>query len=110
MVNPVSTNIATAVWNDESGFVVSSELVLVGTIAVLGTVVGLSELSYGINEELEDIGSAIGSMNQGYQHCGLRGHCGSTGGSAFYDRHDFCDEANNIVGADPTGEDARYTL
>ena len=47
-------NILNALKNDENGFVVSAELVLVGTILVLGMIVGLTELSYGVNEELED--------------------------------------------------------
>ena len=50
-------NILNALKNDENGFVVSAELVLVGTILVLGMIVGLTELSYGVNEELEDLGS-----------------------------------------------------
>ena len=49
-------NLITALKNDENGFVVSAELVLVGTICVLGMIVGLTELSYGVNEELEDLG------------------------------------------------------
>jgi hypothetical protein len=38
-------NILNALKNDENGFVVSAELVLVGTILVLGMIVGLTELS-----------------------------------------------------------------
>ena len=34
-----------ALINDESGFIVSAELVLVSTIAVLGMIVGLSEVA-----------------------------------------------------------------
>lgn len=48
-------NILKALKNDENGFVVSAELVLIGTILVLGMIVGLTELSYGVNEELEDL-------------------------------------------------------
>ena len=59
-------NILNALKNDNNGFVVSAELVLVGTICVLGMIVGLTELSYGVNEELEDLGSAIGGINQTY--------------------------------------------
>ena len=36
-------NILNALNNDESGFVVSAELVLVGTILVPGMIVGLTE-------------------------------------------------------------------
>jgi hypothetical protein len=41
-------------WCDEAGFVVSAELILVATIGVLSLVVGLAEISHGINQELED--------------------------------------------------------
>ena len=61
-------NIFTALKNDENGFLVSAEIVLVGTILVLGVIVGLTEMSYGINEELEDLGSAIGGINQTYYY------------------------------------------
>ena len=41
-------NILTALKNDENGFVVSAELVLIGTITVLGMIVGLTELSFNV--------------------------------------------------------------
>jgi hypothetical protein len=84
-------------WNDDAGFIVSSELVLVGTIVVLGMVVGLSELSHGINQELEDVGSAFGAINQSFCYRGLCGHLGDTGGSHFGDYVDFCDSAHDVV-------------
>ena len=51
-------------WNDEAGFVISAELVLVLTIAVLAMIVGLSEVAVAVNTELNDISNAIGSLNQ----------------------------------------------
>ncbi|GAB4134907.1 MAG: hypothetical protein Tsb009_00550 [Planctomycetaceae bacterium] len=51
-------------WNDEDGFIVSAELVLVSTITVLSMLVGLSELSNSINNELYDVSDAFGSVNQ----------------------------------------------
>lgn len=82
--------------NDEAGFIVSAELVLVSTIVVLGMIVGLSELSLNINNELEDVGSAFGSMKQTYHVAGMKGHKGCTTGSSFYDAPDFCDCPNDI--------------
>ena len=43
---------------DESGIIVSSEIVLVGTILVIGCIVGLSSLSYAVNNELNDVAQA----------------------------------------------------
>ena len=56
--------IATAFWKDEDGFIISAELVLVGTIATLSMVVGLTTVSRAINSELSDIAAAFDSVNQ----------------------------------------------
>lgn len=91
-------------WNDEAGFVISAELVLITTIAVLAMVVGLSEVAYGINQELEDTGSAFGSINQSYRYSGLTGHIANLSGSFFQDLIDFCDAAGDISGSQPVPE------
>ena len=85
-----------ALLNDEAGFIVSAELVLVSTIAVLGLIVGLSELSLNINNELEDVGSAFACVNQSYDVKCTSGHKGSMAGSKFYDKAEFCDGQNDI--------------
>lgn len=83
-------------WNDESGFVISAELVLVMTIAVLSMIVGLSEVAVAVNTELNDISNAIGAMNQSYAFTGFRGGGGKLksrySGSRFNDRIDDCDK------------------
>ena len=43
---------------DENGIIVSSEIVLVGTILVIGSIVGLASLSYAVNNELTDVAQA----------------------------------------------------
>jgi Flp pilus assembly pilin Flp len=97
--------LAKKMWNDEAGYIVSAELILVATIGVLAMVVGLSEVSIGINEELEDIGSAFGAINQSYCYFGATGHKGHVAGSAFRDKIDQCDSACDIVCNTPiTGE------
>ncbi|MCH9792407.1 MAG: branched-chain amino acid aminotransferase [Planctomycetes bacterium] len=83
--------------NDEAGFIVSAELVLISTIAVLAMIVGLSEVAHNINQELEDVGSAFGRINQSFYVAGASGHKGQTDGSKFRDRADFCDSQNDIV-------------
>ncbi len=82
---------------DEHGFVVSAELVLVGTIAVLGMIVGLTELSFGVNEELEDLGSAVGAINQTYYFTVASGRKGEVVGSTFLDFQDECDGACDLT-------------
>jgi hypothetical protein len=89
-------NILNALKNEENGFVVSAELVLVGTIVVLGMIVGLTELSFNVNQELEDVGSAIGGINQTYYYTLASGKKGKSVGSTFLDFKDECDNAYNI--------------
>lgn len=97
-----------SLMNDEMGFVVSAELILVATIAVLGLVVGLTEVRQAVSEELEDVASAIGSINQGFCYTGLQTEKGRTNGSHFNDSADFCDGQHDIVGTAPTQEGQGY--
>lgn len=90
------TNLFTTLINDEAGFIVSAELVLVATIAVLAMVVGLSEVALNINNELEDVGSAFGALNQTYCVKGMLGCGGATSGTEFRDNIDNCDNTGDI--------------
>jgi hypothetical protein len=80
---------------DESGVIISAELVLVLTIAVLGMIVGLSEVAVAANTELNDISNAIGALNQSYAFTGFHGYCWKFksffSGSCFIDTIDDCD-------------------
>lgn len=90
---------------DEAGFIISSEIVLVGTITVLGMVVGLSELTFNINQELEDVGAAFGSINQAYSFRGTAGGKGSFSGSSNQDEWDHGDHDGDVIcDVAPTGE------
>ena len=93
-----------ALWNDEAGFIVSAELVLISTIAVLAMVVGLSEVAGAVNQELGDVATAFGSVNQSFRYQGLTGHGGTNNGSNFHDAVDFCDGGNSIAFTAPTPE------
>ncbi len=89
-------NTMIALRNDENGFVISAELILVATILVIGLITGLAELSYNVNQELEDVGSAIGSINQSYGYTMSTGHKGNVFGSSFVDNHDHCDSEADV--------------
>ncbi len=84
-------------WNDENGVILSAEIVLIGTILIVGMVVGLTELQCAVVQELNDLGEAIGALNQSYQISSLAsfkrggGIKGSTFGSVFIDHLDACD-------------------
>lgn len=98
------TTLAVTLWKDEAGFILSGELVLIATIAVLAMIVGLSEVANAVNQELEDVASAFGAVNQSYRYQGLTGHGGASGGGSFRDGIDHCDSSEDIIGTLPTGE------
>jgi len=50
-------------WGDEDGMILSSEVVLVGTILVIGSITGLSSLQYAVTHELNDTARAYDSYN-----------------------------------------------
>ena len=84
-------------FNDEDGFVVSAELVLVLTIAVLGTVVGLTAVRDSLSQELVDISDAFGAVNQTFNVVGIskakaagKAHA-AVGGFGWNDNADDCD-------------------
>ena len=100
-------------WKDEEGVILSAEIVLLGTILVLGMIVGLVELQAAVVAEMSDLGDAIGNMDQSFQvpgfvsykqgnNCGGIGVCGTCGikaathGASYSDRADLCD-CNSIV-------------
>ena len=79
-----------ALWSDENGFIVSAELCLVATVAVLSLVVGLAEVSYNVNQELEDVGSAFNCLDQSFFADCVHGHKAGKDGSGFEDGADYC--------------------
>ena len=81
-------------WNDEAGAIISAELVLVLTIAVLAMVTGLSSLRDAVVTELADVGAAIGSVDQSYTVEGILAHSSFVADFGFTDADDFCDDQN----------------
>jgi hypothetical protein len=97
-------SLATLLMQDECGFIVSAELVLIATVGVLSMIVGLSEVALNINNELEDVASAFGSVNQSFMSKGSSGHGANSEGGSFGDNGDHCDGANDIQSNYGTGE------
>jgi Flp pilus assembly pilin Flp len=103
-------------WNDESGFVVSAELILIATIAVLGLLVGLASVRDGVTSELSDVAGAFQDANQSYSVDGVIGHNANSAGFDFIDDTDECDDndqdhtllqgADNCITFDGPGGDA----
>ncbi len=65
-------NVLKQLARDEQGFVVSSELILILKIGVIGMIVGLDSVQNSVVSELSDIASAIGGSNQTYTFGGWR--------------------------------------
>jgi len=105
-------------WNDEGGAIISIELVLVGTVLLLGLIVGLSALRDSVNNELADVGGAVDELNQSYIYNSVVGHSWAVAGTDFDDNTDFCDLPDNTAGtqgcidsvAPPTNEDSAGTV
>lgn len=95
-------NMLSRLWADEAGFIVSSELVLIATIAVVGLIAGLTTLRDQVLQELADTANSISNVNQSYSFSGVTGHSSSTAGSIFIDQLDECDDnANGGSGGEP---------
>ncbi|MDB5385408.1 MAG: hypothetical protein JWM11_1054 [Planctomycetaceae bacterium] len=85
--------------NDECGAIVSIEMILIITIAVLALIVGWSEVAKAVNTELNDISNAVGALNQSFFFTGFVSGTGagnskptsSVSGSQFVDFQDDCD-------------------
>jgi len=80
-------------WNEQTGAIVSAEIMLVATILVLGVIVGIKSVRDSVVTELADVGQALSGVDQGYCYSGVKGHAGHTQGAQFEDRADFCDNA-----------------
>ncbi len=92
-------------WNDEAGAILSAELVLIMTLLVIGMIVGLSELQDAVVNELNDVGEAIGSLNQSYFYHGQSSRSfltlkAATYGAVFVDRTDSCDGNECAISCD----------
>lgn len=70
-------------WSDEAGLVMSAELVLLGTVGVLGATVGLSAASTAVNDEMIEFSHAIRSLDQSYHVEGHQSCRAWTAGSTY---------------------------
>jgi uncharacterized membrane protein len=82
-------------WNDQDGFVITTELLLIVTILVIGLIVGMVVVRDAVIQELGDVAAAIGALDQSYQYNGTTSACATQGaltsGGQFVDATDVCD-------------------
>jgi hypothetical protein len=75
-------------WRDESGTVLTTEVVLLTTLLIIGIVVGAKSYRDSLVTEWGDYAQALANIDQSYNVPD-----GATTGSGFLDRRDFGDEA-----------------
>lgn len=92
-------------WHDEYGLILSAEAVMVGTVGVLGAVVGLNMVSTAVDEELKEFAFAIRSLDQSYGYVGHQSCRAWSAGSSYRQQdvqvslNDLCaDGATDIRG------------
>ncbi len=90
-------------WADESGAIVSAELVTIGTVAVIGGTAGMNLLAHSVNDELQETAFAIRSLNQSYAVAGHASARAWTAGSSYTqpDVERSIEELSDMVGDQP---------
>ncbi|MBS0201915.1 MAG: hypothetical protein JSS49_03385 [Planctomycetes bacterium] len=74
-------------WQDEHGLVLSAEVVTIGTLGVLGAVVGLNAASTAVDQELKEFAGAIRSLDQSYGYVGHQS-CRAWSAGSYYRQQD----------------------
>ena len=84
-------NISNIQRKKQAGFVLTSELVLIVTILVIGMTVGLVSMRDAMTAEMHDVAEAIGNLDQSYAFNGIENAQGTaaTNGSAVVDAVDL---------------------
>ena len=102
-------------WRDERGSINSTDIVLITTILILGSIVGLVVLRNQVVQEFGDIATAVGALNQSYSYIGdtqtlLVGSTtiivGTIEGSSYEDLPDVGD-GMDVDGGSPGGISVR---
>ena len=92
------TSTTQKLWNDDAGFIVSIELILIATIAIIGLITGMTAVRDAVVSEMSDVAGAVQDLNQCYSFNGVTGHSASTCGSDYIDATDHCDDNDDIAG------------
>ena len=83
-------NISNIQSKKQAGFVLTSELVLIVTILVIGMTVGLVSMRDAMTAEMHDVAEAIGNLDQSYAFNGIENaqQTAASNGSVFIDAVD----------------------
>jgi hypothetical protein len=96
---------ANELLQDETGLVLSAEAVMIGTLGVVGAVVGLNAASSAVDQELKEFAGAIRSLDQSYGYMGHQS-CRAWSAGSYYRQpdvqqslSDLCNEGTPDIGA-----------
>lgn len=92
------TNVIKSFWKDENGFVISTELMIIATILVLGLIVGFAQIRDQLVQELGDVAMAISNFDQSYDYTAVSHVTApdNTAGGLFVDSTDLYDAASGV--------------
>jgi Flp pilus assembly pilin Flp len=79
-------NVMKKLWQDDAGWIISVEMILIFTIVSLGLIVGLTALRNALVDELTEVANAITAIEQCYSWSGLSNCSSSVCGSAATDK------------------------
>ena len=97
-------NLLKALRQDEHGVILSTEIVIVGSLLVIGLITGLACLQKSVNGELQDLAGAIGALDQSYSYSSFRKAgtmgrcCAYTAGSSYSNCEYNSQKHGDIVG------------
>lgn len=84
-------------YHDDAAFVISAELTLIATVAIIGLITGMVAIRDAVVSELSDVAGAMQDLNQSYSYNRVTGHSGWTYGSSWTDARDWCDTAEDAA-------------
>ncbi len=97
-------NLLKALRQDEHGVILSTEIVIVGSLLVIGLITGVACLQKSVNGELQDLAGAIGALDQSYSFSSFRKAatlgrcCAYTAGSSYSNCENDSEKCGDIVG------------
>ena len=75
----------TRLWNDETGSIVATEYLMLGTIVSLGSAAGMVSVRDSMNDEYKEFGTSVREVRQSYTVPAKKGASGTAGGTTVTD-------------------------
>ena len=87
-----------AILHDQSGAIVTSELLALVTVAVVGLLVAFAAMRDSVVSEFHDLQGGVQNSVQSFSIRGVVGTSGSTAGMDYVDRTDNADDTDDVPG------------